>query len=89
MGKQEYNSYIDIFKLESNIIMGFNLNMSLYVGVAISDTIRQPDTIRPEDKRVWVEIFDPPNRQPANPPISRVSIRVNPPGSRVDPPTRL
>ena len=56
------------------------------VGVAISDTTRLPDTTRPEDKRVWVEIFDPPTRQPAN---FAGRYRVNPQDSRVDPPTRL
>ena len=37
------------------------------------------DTTRPEDKRVWVEVFDPPTRQPVN-----FAGRY-----RVDPSTRL
>ena len=56
---------------------------SLKLRVTISDTTRQPDATRHENKRVWIEVFDPPTRNLTG------RVQVNPPGLRVDPPTRL
>ena len=50
--------------------------------MVISATTRLPDTTRPEDKQVWVEIFDPPTGQPANLPTRqfRESLSGQPAG---------